>query len=151
MTGGRRRGAWGAAGERKNEADWRAGVGGAAARAASASASSAKRWACMRVRESRARLQSRSAAWLAAEDFVEDVALGGVLDDGGAEGVLGAFGHGGDAGIEVGGLDAIAALLHPDGADQGLDEVLLDGADGLELLEVLGGEALRARRDLRRG
>jgi hypothetical protein len=76
----------------------------------------------------------------AAEDFVQHVALGGVLDEGGAERVLGAFGHGGDTCVQVGGFDAVAAALHPDGADEGLDEVLLDRADGIEFLEVLGGQ-----------
>ena len=82
------------------------------------------------------------AEWrLVSEHVRAIVALGGVVDEGDAEGVLGAFRHGGDAGIEVGGLDAIAAALHPDGADEVLDEVFLDGAGWIEFLEILGGDA----------
>ena len=76
------------------------------------------------------------------EDLVEDVAVGGIFDEGGAEGELSALGQGGNAGVEVGCLDAVAAALHPDGLNHGVDEVFLDDGGGGEFLHILAAESV---------
>ena len=78
---------------------------------------------------------------LAAEDLGESVAALGILSEDGAEGMLGLF-EGGHARGDDGGLDAVIAAAHPDGADDGFEEVGFDGADGVELLFIVGGELI---------
>jgi len=50
--------------------------------------------------------------------------------------------EGGHARGDDRGLDAIIAAAHPDGADDGFEQVGFDGVDGVELLFVLGGELI---------
>jgi hypothetical protein len=50
----------------------------------------------------------------------------------------------GEAGVDDGGLDAVIAADHPDGADDGFEKVGLDHADGLEVLLVVGSELIES-------
>jgi len=93
----------------------------------------------------RAEIAALQAAKL-AEDLLEGVAGGGVGLPDVAEGAYEVGAHGQDA-VEVG-LGAVKAAAEPVAADEGIDEVTLDGGCRTALVLVFAGEALKIGRIL---